>query len=82
MYLEQDTFARTIGIPTLGVGTTQFELPRDRAEALYESGRDAAAKFIERWNFDAYIREYREGKTHSRREQIAQQLQKEATVAG
>jgi len=82
MYLEQETFARTIGIPTLGVGTTEFGLTKDRAEALYQSGRDAAAKFLANWDFDAYVREFRQGKTHSRRAQVAQQLQKEGVGAG
>jgi NTE family protein len=82
MYLEQETFARTISIPTLGVGTTEFDLPKARAEALYKSGRDAAAKFLETWDFDAYVREFRQGKSHHRRAQLAQQLQEEGVGAG
>jgi len=82
MYLEQETFARTVPIPTLGVGTTEFDLPKARAEALYQSGRDAAAKFLKTWDFDAYVREFREGKSHHRREQLTQQLQKEGVGAG
>jgi NTE family protein len=81
LYLEQATFARTIGIPTLGVGTTEFDLPRDRAQALYQSGRDAAARFLETWDFEGYIREFREGKTHSRRDQVGSQI-KEGIHAG
>jgi NTE family protein len=38
IYLEKAEYARTIPIPTLGIGTTDFELSRERAEALYESG--------------------------------------------
>ena len=82
LYLEQETFARTIGIPTVGVGTTEFDLSRERAEALYQSGRDAAAKFLETWDFEAYVREFRQGKTHSRRQQLTEQLRKEGVRAG
>ncbi len=80
MYLEQATFARTIGIPTLGVRTTEFDLSRERKEALYESGREAAATFLESWDFDGYIREFREGKQHSRRDQVGTQMKEGAHV--
>ena len=70
MYVEQASFARTIAIPTLGVGTTEFELPRERALALYDSGRWAAERFLDEWDFDAYVAEFRSGKEHSRREAV------------
>jgi len=59
MYLDEATYARTIAIPTLGVGTTEFEISPDRVEALYQSGHDAATKFLGEWDFQAYIEEYR-----------------------
>ena len=71
LYVEQANYARTIPIPTLGVGTTEFELPRERALALYDSGRWAAEKFLDAWDFDAYVAEFRSGKTHSRRKSLA-----------
>lgn len=43
MYLQNDTFVRTIPIPTLGVRTTEFDLSAERADALFESGRKAAS---------------------------------------
>jgi NTE family protein len=70
LYVEQASFARTIPIPTLGVGTTEFDLPRDRALSLYDSGRSAAEKFLDGWDFDAYIAEFRSGKEHSRRKAV------------
>ncbi len=76
LYVQKAEFARTIAIPTLGVGTTEFELTRERALALYESGRTAAEKFLENWNFEAYIEEFRRGKVHSRRREIGTQLQR------
>jgi NTE family protein len=81
LYVEKDQFARTIPIPTLGVGTTQFDLPHERKEAIYESGRQAAQKFLESWSFDAYIAEFRSGKTFHRREEIGAELQQAVTRA-
>jgi NTE family protein len=67
LYVEQSTYARTIPIPTLGVGTTEFDLSPERALALFDSGLWAAEKFLKTWDFDAYIAEFRSGKEHSRR---------------
>nr|MBA2384693.1 patatin-like phospholipase family protein [Actinomycetota bacterium] len=72
-YVEQATFARTIPIPTLGIRTTEFDLDRGRALDLYDSGRRAAAEFLARWDFDAYLAQYR-GRTHSRRASVAAAL--------
>jgi NTE family protein len=71
LYLEAATFARTIPIPTLGVGTTEFGIKPERVKALYASGHLAATEFLERWDFDAYIEEFRRGKDHSRRAALA-----------
>lgn len=70
MYVEQASYARTIPIPTLGVGTTEFDLSKERAVALFDSGRWAAEKFLDKWDFDAYIAEFRTGKEHSRRDAL------------
>ena len=60
-YIEDENFVRTIPIPTLGVKTTDFDLSRDKSEALYESGRKAADKFFNTWNFTEYVENYRKG---------------------
>ena len=52
LYVEQANYARTIPIPTLGVGTTEFDITPARALALYDSGRAAAEKFLSTWDFD------------------------------
>jgi NTE family protein len=60
-YIEDQSFARTIPIPTLGVRTTEFNITPERARALFESGRKAAADFFESWDFQLYVTKYRSG---------------------
>jgi NTE family protein len=60
----------TIPIPTLGVGTTEFEITPEGVRALYDSGHEAASEFLDHWDFEAYIEEFRRGKQHSRREDL------------
>jgi NTE family protein len=75
LYLEQSDFARTVPIPTLGVGTTEFDLEPDRAEALYASGVKATEEFLSTWAWDAYLAEFRSGRDHSRRQTITEKLE-------
>ncbi len=82
LYLEKAQYARTIPIPTLGVGTTEFDLSRERAEALYESGREAAEKFLAVWDFGAYVAEFRSGRTHSPRDDLTAELQRARSPVG
>lgn len=60
-YIKDAHFARTIPIPTLGVGTIEFDISLERRQALYESGYAAARRFFEKWDFDAYVKEHRSG---------------------
>jgi NTE family protein len=48
-YLERSNFDRTIGVPSLGVGTTDFDISPEVSRALYESGRLAAEAFLDGW---------------------------------
>jgi NTE family protein len=67
MYLENDTFVRTIAIPTLGVGTTDFNIDIATKKALYESGRKAADDFLDRrWDPVAYVDSFRAEQPPSR----------------
>jgi NTE family protein len=70
LYLENATFARTIPIPTRGVGTTEFDIQPERVNELYESGRGAALDFLGRWSFPRYIEEFRRGKDAPRRRDL------------
>jgi NTE family protein len=69
-YVEQANYARTIPIPTMGVGTTEFDIAPDRALSLFNSGKDAAKTFLATWDFEAYKAKFRQGQTVSRRESV------------
>src|SRR5690606_35557111 len=60
-HVKEADFVRTIAMPTVGVGTTEFDRDPRRAEALYRSGVEAAERFFRRWDFAAYVRDYRSG---------------------
>jgi NTE family protein len=47
-----DVVSRTIFVDTSGVRATDFGLTRDTAERLFASGRTAAARFLDTWNFE------------------------------
>jgi NTE family protein len=80
MYLEKAQFARTIAIPTLGIRTTEVDLSKDRAQALYEAGYSAGNTFLETWNFAAYRAAFRSGTPRSRREDLTRELMERATI--
>ncbi|MGA2471387.1 MAG: patatin-like phospholipase family protein [Solirubrobacteraceae bacterium] len=58
-HVDHANFVRTIRIPTLGVGTTEFDISPERSQALFDSGRAAVAKFLDSWDFDAYKQQFR-----------------------
>ena len=70
-YVEQANYARTIPIPTIGVGTTEFDITGARAAALFQSGRDAAKAFLATWDFEAYKARFRQGVGETRRESVS-----------
>jgi NTE family protein len=70
LYVEEGNFARTIPIPTCGVGTTDFAISPEKASELFESGRTAAAAFLDSFDFDRYIDRFRTGTTVGRREAL------------
>ncbi|HEY5198090.1 MAG TPA: patatin-like phospholipase family protein [Solirubrobacteraceae bacterium] len=69
-YVEQANYARTIPIPTLGVRTTEFDISPERTQALFDSGKQAAAQFLSTWDFQAYKDKFRSGTTPSRRDTV------------
>jgi NTE family protein len=66
-YIADHDFVRTVAIPTLGVRTTEFDISRERSEALYESGHKAAEAFFGTWDFDQYVKRYRSGQAPASR---------------
>jgi NTE family protein len=74
LYVESADFARTIAIPTLGVGTTAFDLSPERKLALYDSGRFAAEGFLKDWDFEAYVTAFRTGRQHHRRKALTEAI--------
>ncbi|MFP3387817.1 patatin-like phospholipase family protein [Brevibacillus sp. SIMBA_040] len=59
LYVEKAKAVRTIFINTLGVRTTQFQLPPEMKLQLFASGESAARVFLEHWDFDDYVRVFR-----------------------
>ncbi len=62
-YLKHKELVRTIMVPTCGVGTTDFNLSRDKSLELYNSGYEAAREFLGKWNFRQYVSRFRSSKT-------------------
>jgi NTE family protein len=54
-HVEDFDYLRTIGIPTVGVRTTEFGLSAKKRARLYQSGRDAAREFLKTWDHERYV---------------------------
>lgn len=54
-----DTLSRTIFVDTFGINATDFDLSASDADRLYESGREAAEKFMAAWDFEEYLATFR-----------------------
>lgn len=76
IYLDTADFARTIAIPALGVRITDFGLSPEKAQALYQSGREAAESFLESWDFGGYVAAFRRGNPASRRQDVAEKMRR------
>lgn len=57
-YIEQSNRYRTIKIPTLGIGTTQFDIEKEESLLLYESGLRAGNRFFGDWNVQYYEEQF------------------------
>jgi NTE family protein len=61
-------YDRTIGIPTVvnvngvekEIKTVDFSLTQEEGQALYENGFKAAEAFLRNWNFERWVKEYRQ----------------------
>ncbi len=61
VYMRDKDSVRTISIPTLGVGVTDFDLSPMDAFRLYQSGYESCQRFLKQWDFREYISRYRSG---------------------
>lgn len=59
MHVENDDIHRTIGVPTGGVRTTEFDISREKSERLYANGVKAAEDFFAKWDFASYTAAHR-----------------------
>ncbi len=82
LYINDETFAHTIAIPTHGIASTQFDLTKAQAQQLYESGKTVATNFFKTWDFEAYSTTYKSGNNPdvSRQAQIHQAMKQTAQV--
>jgi len=67
MYLDNATYARTVALPTLGVGTTQFDIERGDVEALRDSGEEAMKAFFSTWDWPKHLAQVRDQPLPGRR---------------
>ncbi|MET4432728.1 patatin-like phospholipase family protein [Mycolicibacterium sp. 624] len=59
-YLNQPwVSARAIRVDSTDVGFLDFDIDDDQVEALYQRGYSAAERFLESWNWAAYLRRFR-----------------------
>ena len=51
------TQKRTIFVDATGISATDFDLTSSQQSSLFQSGQDAAAKFLQTWDYTAYKKE-------------------------
>lgn len=59
-YVDKHSEVRTIFIPTGSITSTQFSLSESDQKFLYDSGYQAAKKFLSTWDFEEYKKKYRD----------------------
>lgn len=59
VYLKDKDQVRTMNIPTLGIGTVDFDIKEEMAKKLYLSGYNTAVNFVKQWDFKNYVMRYR-----------------------
>lgn len=57
--LSERDVARTVFIPVDGVESTEFNITKEKAAALYTAGYYAGERFLEIWNFKDYNKRFR-----------------------
>ncbi|MNR39914.1 hypothetical protein D3C85_1581580 [compost metagenome] len=57
-YIEQENRYRTVKVPILGIGVTQFHITHEESLLLHESGFRAGSKFFGDWSTQYYEEEF------------------------
>lgn len=58
-YFKESDSVRIINIPTLGVGMMDVNISASKMSDLFNSGYNSAQSFLDNWNFENYIKNYR-----------------------
>ena len=58
-YLNNKDSIRTIDIPTFDISTLDFYISKEKKEKLFNSGYNSATEFLDKWNFNIYVENYR-----------------------
>lgn len=53
-HMNEETFERTIKIPTGNINATDFELNKEELEFLFQSGYISTKEFLSNWDFEEY----------------------------
>ncbi|MFZ5646972.1 MAG: patatin-like phospholipase family protein [Bacillota bacterium] len=53
-HIQDANFKRTISIPTMGIGTTEFDITPERKDLIFRSGYNAAKEFFEKYSEEDY----------------------------
>jgi NTE family protein len=60
---DPSVLARTMFVDTGSVKATDFDLDEPTQDMLFDNGRRYAGKFLDGWDFDAYVAAFRHGDT-------------------
>jgi NTE family protein len=81
LYLDSDSFARTITVPTGGISATNFALTAADKDQLFNGGVDAANNFLtNKWTFAGYIAAFRTGAAVPTRTQSIRKIMDDAAA--
>jgi len=59
IYIKNKDFVRTISIPSSSTKATQFNISDSKRLELFNDGYEAGEKFINQWDIDEYINQFR-----------------------
>ena len=59
IYFKDCDCVRIVNIPTLGISTINFDITKEEMTSLFNSGYNSAKSFLETWDFNSYINNFR-----------------------